>query len=73
MGTASRSPTKAASSAESSWSWASRRWGAVTAAIASRLINPRTFGTDDRIRELEAEIARLSAQLEAAGATAPHR
>jgi voltage-gated potassium channel len=47
--------------------------GAVTAAIASQLINPRTVGTDDRTRELEAEISRLSAQLEAARATAPHR
>jgi voltage-gated potassium channel len=47
--------------------------GAVTAAIASRLINPRTAGSDERICELEAEITRLSAQLAPAQATAPHR
>jgi Ion channel len=38
--------------------------GAVTAAIASQLINPHAGGSDERIHALEAEITRLSAQLE---------
>jgi voltage-gated potassium channel len=46
--------------------------GAVTAAIASRLISPRAAGTDERIHELETEITRLSAELEAARSVAPH-
>ncbi len=46
--------------------------GSFSMGPAPALINPRTVGTDDRTRELEAEITRLSAQLEAARATAPH-
>ncbi len=46
--------------------------GAVTAAIALRLINPHGASADERVRELEAEVARLSAQLETAHAAASH-
>jgi hypothetical protein len=47
--------------------------GTVTAAIAFQLINPQAAGTSERI-ELEAEITRLSAQLERLGERPlPHR
>jgi voltage-gated potassium channel len=47
--------------------------GAVTAAIASQLINPRPSAepqpADERVRQLEAQIAHLTAQLDSASAT----
>jgi voltage-gated potassium channel len=49
--------------------------GAVTAAIASQLINPRQSAqpqpADERVHQLEAQIAHLTAQLDSARATSP--
>jgi voltage-gated potassium channel len=49
--------------------------GAVTAAIASQLINPRQTTqpqpADERVHQLEAQIAHLTAQLDSARATSP--